>query len=41
MTAPTKRITLQCNECGKTWKVLPDSDPQCPRCNGADYEVLS
>ena len=33
------RISLTCNECGKTWRVSPDSDPQCPRCNGVDYEV--
>ena len=34
------RISLKCNECGKTWRVGPNSDPQCPKCNGVDYEVM-
>ena len=38
---PAVRIGLQCNECGKKWRVSPNSDPQCPKCNGVDYEVLS
>jgi Zn finger protein HypA/HybF involved in hydrogenase expression len=33
------RIKLTCNECGKVWRVSPNSDPQCPKCNGVDYEV--
>lgn len=33
------RVSLVCNECGKQWKVRPNADPQCPKCNGVDYEV--
>jgi hypothetical protein len=36
-----ERIALQCNECGRKWKVSPNSDPQCSRCNSVDFEVLS
>ena len=35
------KIPLQCNECGKKWKVGPKADPQCPKCNSVDYEVLA
>jgi len=38
---PTRiRVPLVCLECGKKWKVSPTADPQCPKCNGVDYEVL-
>jgi rubrerythrin len=33
------RIVLVCQECGKVWRVSPNSDPQCPNCNSVDYEV--
>jgi len=35
------RTGLVCNECGKKFSVsLNNTDPQCPKCNGVDYEVL-
>lgn len=34
------RVKLTCNECGKRWNVSPSSDPQCPKCNSVDYEVI-
>jgi hypothetical protein len=37
--AKTVKIPVICNECQKRWKVSPNSDPQCPRCNGVDFEV--
>ena len=38
--ADTTRITLKCNECGKTWRVRPNAaDPQCPKCGGVDWDV--
>lgn len=38
---PPVKIALVCNECGKHWKVSEKNlDPQCPKCNGVDYEVL-
>lgn len=34
------RITLECQECGKKWRVSPNAnDPECPKCGGIDYEV--
>lgn len=34
------KVTLQCNECGKPFKVSPKaSDPQCPKCGGVDWDV--
>jgi Zn finger protein HypA/HybF involved in hydrogenase expression len=40
-TTPTQiRVALVCLECGKKWKVSPTADPQCPKCNGVDYDVL-
>jgi Zn finger protein HypA/HybF involved in hydrogenase expression len=35
-----ERIKVVCLECGKRWSVSPKSDPQCPKCNGVDYEVV-
>ncbi len=38
--AKPERVKLVCQECGKTWRVSPNAnDPQCPKCNGVDYEV--
>lgn len=35
------RVALVCNECGKKFTVSQNNyDPQCPKCNGVDYEVL-
>jgi endogenous inhibitor of DNA gyrase (YacG/DUF329 family) len=34
------RILVQCNECGKRWKVSPQADPQCSRCNSVDIDVV-
>jgi Zn finger protein HypA/HybF involved in hydrogenase expression len=40
MAKPTTRVKVKCMECGKTWKVSPNSDgPYCPKCNSADIEV--
>jgi Zn finger protein HypA/HybF involved in hydrogenase expression len=33
------RIPVKCNECGKVWRVRPTADPQCPQCNGVDFDV--
>lgn len=39
--AKPERIALQCNECGRKFTIgLNNYDPQCPKCNGVDYEVL-
>ena len=34
------KISVQCNECGKKWRVSPNADPQFPKCNSVDFEVL-
>ena len=35
-----QRVTLVCNECGKTFRVSPNAfDPECPKCGGVDWEV--
>lgn len=39
LKTPKVRIALTCNECGKKWKIGLNADPQCPKCNGVDYEV--
>ena len=36
----TAKVQVVCNECGHRWKVAPDSDPQCKRCNSVDFEVV-
>lgn len=36
---PRVRLTIVCNECGHTWRVSPNADPQCPKCNSVDFEV--
>ena len=39
--APNK-VKLQCQECGKKWSVSPNArDPECPKCHGVDYEVMT
>lgn len=36
------KVSLKCNECGKTWKVSPmAADPRCPKCGGVDWDVVS
>jgi hypothetical protein len=35
-------ITLDCQECGKVYRIgLNNTDPECPKCGGTDYEVRS
>lgn len=37
---PAIRIALDCQECGKVYRVSPNNpDPQCPQCGSVDYEV--
>lgn len=40
--ARDSRITLKCNECGKTRKVSPNGNynERCPKCGGVDWDVL-
>jgi Zn finger protein HypA/HybF involved in hydrogenase expression len=42
MTTSTA-ITLECLECGKTWKapvkVLTSGNPRCPKCRGYDVDL--
>ena len=42
MTTSTA-ITLECLECGKTWKasakVLTSANVRCPKCHGYDVDV--
>jgi hypothetical protein len=34
------RITLECNECGKVFRIgARNLDPECPKCGGSDYDV--
>jgi Zn finger protein HypA/HybF involved in hydrogenase expression len=37
--AKRELIKVVCLECGKKWQVGPFADPQCPRCNGVDFDV--
>ena len=34
------RIRIVCNECGHSWRVSPDADPQCAECNSVDFDVV-
>lgn len=35
------KIRVQCNECGKKWKVSLNADyPQCSRCNSVDIDII-
>lgn len=33
------RVKIQCNECGKKWRVGPNASPECPKCGGVDFDV--
>jgi DNA-directed RNA polymerase subunit RPC12/RpoP len=36
-----EKVKVVCMECGKKWSMSPKANgPYCPKCNGADVEVL-
>jgi Zn finger protein HypA/HybF involved in hydrogenase expression len=36
------KVKLECLECGRKWSVSPNAaDPQCPKCNSVDLDVVS
>jgi len=39
---PKSKVKLVCNECGKKYAVSPNNpDPQCPKCNSVDFDVVN